>query len=73
VGFIERPLGSGVESENTTGAAPLEVVTGMKEVTATPAATVLVEIASVVVGRFANDKENTCELVAPFASVAVTV
>ena len=71
--FIVSPLGSDGETDKETDGAPPDDVTGMKDVAATAAVSVSADLARVVVRAVAMVKANVFALVAPFASVAVTV
>jgi hypothetical protein len=71
--LIERPLGRLGETVNVTGDVPPVDVTGVELVAAIPAVSVSDAIASVVVRAAETASAKDFELVAPLASVAVTV
>jgi hypothetical protein len=71
--LIERPLGRLGETVNVTGDVPPVDVTGVELVAAIPAVSVSDAIASVVVRAVETASAKVFELVAPLASVAVTV
>ena len=71
--LIERPLGRLGETVNVTGEVPPVDVTGVELVAAIPAVSVSDAIASVVVRAAETASSKVFELVAPLASVAVTV
>ena len=71
--LIERPLGRLGETVNVTGEVPPVDVTGLELVAAIPAVSVSDAIASVVVRAAETTSAKVFELVAPLASVAVTV
>ena len=70
--FIKSPLGSVGEIEKATDGVPPDDVTGVK-IAAAPAVIVSTDLASVVVSAVAMVSANVFALVAPVASVAVTV
>jgi hypothetical protein len=70
--FIKSPLGSVGEIEKATDGVPPDDVTGVK-LAAAPAVIVSAAIARVVVRDAETVSAKVLELVAPFASVAVTV
>ena len=71
--LIERPLGRLGEIVNVTGDVPPVEVTGVELVAAIPAVSVSDAIASVVVRAAETARAKVFELVAPLASVAITV
>jgi cell division ATPase FtsA len=71
--LIERPLGRLGETVNVTGEVPPVDVTGVELEAAIPAVSVSDAIASVVVRAAETASAKVFELVAPLASVAVTV
>jgi hypothetical protein len=71
--LIERPLGRLGETVNVTGDVPPVDVIGVELVAAIPAVSVSDAIASVVVRAAETASVKVFELVAPLASVAVTV
>ena len=71
--LIERPLGRLGETVNVKGEVPPVDVTGVELVAAMPAVSVSDAIASVVVRAAETASAKVFELVAPLASVAVTV
>jgi hypothetical protein len=71
--FIVKPDGSDGEIVRLIGDVPPLAVTGINDVAATEAVRVLLEIASVVESAVETVSAKVLELVAPFASVAVTV
>ena len=71
--FIESPDGRDGEIARVIGDVPPLAVTGINDVAATAAVKVWLEIASVVDSADETVSVNVLELVAPLASVAVTV
>ena len=71
--LIAKPAGSEGEIDKVTGEVPPDDVTGVELVAAIPAVKVSAEIARVVVRAAETVSAKVLELVAPFASVAVTV
>ena len=71
--FIESPLGSDGEIDKATDGVPPDDVTGIKGVAATPAVNVSEASAKVVVRAAETVSMKVLELVAPLASVAVTM
>ena len=71
--LMVRPVGSDGEIEKVTGDVPPDDVTGVKLVATTLAVKVSEAITRVVVSAAETASENVFELVAPLASVAVTV
>ena len=71
--FIESPEGRDGEIARVMGDVPPLAVTGVNDVAAALAVKVWLEIASVVESAVETVKANVFALVAPFASVAVTV
>ena len=71
--LIDKPVGSVGETLNRTFGVPPDEVTGEKGVTTTDVVKVVEAVASVVVNAVETAKVNVFELVAPLASVAVTV
>jgi hypothetical protein len=71
--LIAIPDGRDGEIARVIGDAPPLTVTGINDVTATDAVRVLLEIAKVVESAAETVSANVLALVAPLASVAVTV
>jgi hypothetical protein len=71
--FIAKPDGSDGEIARVIGDVPPLAVTGINDVAATDAVRVLLEIARVVESAGETVSANVLALVAPLASVAVTV
>ena len=71
--FIAKPDGSDGEIARVIGDVPPLAVTGINNVAATDAVRVLLEIARVVESAGETVSANVLALVAPLASVAVTV
>jgi hypothetical protein len=71
--FIESPLGSDGEIDKLTDGLPPDDVTGVNDVAVIAAVRVSAAIARVVESAVETEKANVFALVAPFASVAVTV
>jgi hypothetical protein len=71
--LIESPVGRDGEIARVIGDVPPDDVTGVNDVAATDAVKVWLEIASVVERAAETVSAKVLELVAPFASVAVTV
>ena len=71
--FIANPDGRDGEIARLMGDVPPLTVTGINDVAAVLAVKVSLEIASVVDSAVETVKANVFALVAPFASVAVTV
>ena len=71
--FIESPLGSDGEIDKLTDGVPPDDVTGVNDVAVIAAVRVSAAIARVVESAVETVKANVFALVAPFASVAVTV
>ena len=71
--FIESPDGRDGEIARVIGDVPPLAVTGINDVAATAAVKVSLEIASVVDRADETVSAKVLELVAPLASVAVTV
>jgi hypothetical protein len=71
--FIDKPDGRVGEIPSVIGEVPPLAVTGINEVVAALAVKVLLEIARVVDSAVETVSANVFELVAPLASVAVTV
>ena len=71
--LIVRPVGSDGEIERVIGEVPPDDVTGIELVATIPAVNVSEAIASVVVRAAETASAKVFELVAPLASVAVTV
>jgi hypothetical protein len=71
--FIAKPVGRVGEIANVTGEVPPDEVTEVKLVATVLAVKVSEAIASVVVSAAETVSEKVFELVAPLASVAVTV
>ena len=71
--LIVRPVGSDGEIDKLTVEVPPDDVTGVKLVATALAVKVSEAIASVVVRAAETASEKVLELVAPLASVAVTV
>lgn len=71
--FIAKPDGSDGEIARVIGDVPPLAVTGINDVAATDAVRVLLEIARVVESAVETVNAKVLELVAPLASVAVTV
>ena len=71
--LIVNPVGSVGEALNTTFGVPPDEVTGVNGVETAEVGKVVEAAASVVVSAVENAKANVLELVAPLASVAVTV
>ena len=71
--FIESPDGRDGEIARVIGDVPPLAVTGINDVAATASVKVWLEIASVVDSADETVSVNVLELVAPLASVAVTV
>jgi hypothetical protein len=70
--LIVNPVGSVGETLNTTFGVPPDEVTGVNGVATAEVVKVVEAAASVVVKAVETAKVNVLELVAPFASVAVT-
>ena len=71
--FIAKPDGSDGEIARVIGDVPPLAVTGINDVATTDAVRVLLEIARVVESAVETVNAKVLELVAPLASVAVTV
>jgi hypothetical protein len=71
--FIAKPVGRVGEIPRVIGDVPPLAVTGINDVAAALAVKVLLEIARVVDSAVETVSANVFELVAPLASVAVTV
>jgi hypothetical protein len=71
--LIDKPVGSDGEAEKVSGEVPPLAVTGVNDVAAALAVKVWLEIARVVVRAAETVSAKVFELVAPLASVAVTV
>ena len=71
--FIAKPVGRVGEISRVIGEVPPLAVTGINDVAAALAVKVLLEIARVVDSAVETVSANIFELVAPLASVAVTV
>ena len=71
--LIVRPVGSDGEIARVIGEVPPDDVTGIELVATIPAVNVSEAIASVVVRAAETASAKVFELVAPLASVAVTV
>ena len=71
--LIVRPVGSDGEIERVIGEVPPDDVTGIELVATIPAVNVSEASASVVVRAAETASAKVLELVAPLASVAVTV
>jgi hypothetical protein len=71
--FIAKPVGRVGEIPRVIGDVPPLAVTGINDVAAALAVKVLLEIARVVDSAVETVSANIFELVAPLASVAVTV
>ena len=71
--FIAKPVGRVGEIEKVTAGVPPDDVTGIKDVAATAAVRVSADLARVVVRAAETVSANVFALVAPLASVAVTV
>jgi hypothetical protein len=71
--LIARPLGRDGETANVTGDVPPDDVTGVELVATIPAVKVSEATAKVVVRAAETASAKVFELVAPLASVAVTV
>jgi hypothetical protein len=71
--LIESPVGRDGEIARLIGDVPPLAVTGINDIAATDAVRVLLEIARVVESAAEMVSVKVLELVAPLASVAVTV
>jgi hypothetical protein len=71
--FIVKPEGRDGETARVIGDVPPLAVTGINDVAATAAVKVWLEIASVVDSADETVSAKVLELVAPLASLAVTV
>ena len=71
--FIESPLGSDGEIDKLTDGVPPDDVTGVNDVAVIAAVRVSADLARVVESAVEIVSEKVLELVAPFASAAVTV
>jgi hypothetical protein len=71
--FIAKPLGRVGDTANVTGEVPPDEVTGVELVATIPAVKVSKATAKVVVRAAETASAKVFVLVAPFASVAVTV
>jgi hypothetical protein len=71
--FIDKPDGRDGEIDKVTDGVPPDDVTGIKDVAAIPAVNVSEASAKVVVRAAETVSVKVLELVAPLASVAVTV